>query len=222
MPALFAKEDTMFQQMLNASRAILLRPSVATFEEYERDDLGWALIYTLTAAVAAAVLRAIGALLQRAALEQQMASLEQQFGNSPMLPLMRNLIGGGGLVFTLIFTLIVAVIGFFIGVGIVYLLGRAFGGTGTFGEMAYDIALYSAPITVLSSLLGIIPIIGGLAALALGIYEIYLYWLSVQAGMNLPGSKALWVVLIPILVVVVLCCGIFVLAFLALLGASRS
>jgi hypothetical protein len=216
------KEDIMFQQMLNASRAILLRPSVATFEEYERDDLGWALIYTLIAAVAAAILRAVGGLLQRAALEQQMANLEQQLGNSPMLPFIRSMIGGGGLVFTLIFTLFATVIGFFLGVGIIYLLGRAFGGTGTFGEMAYDIALYSAPIAVLGALLGIIPIVGSLAALALGIYEIYLYWLSVQAGMNLPGSKALWVILIPILVVVLLCCGIFVLAFFVIAGASRS
>jgi len=212
----------MFQQMLNASRTILLRPSVATFEEYERDDLGWALIYILIAAVAAAILRAIGATLQRAALEQQIGNLEQQFGNSPMLPLMRSLMGGGGLVFTLVFTLFAAVIGFFIGVGIIYLLGRAFGGTGTFGEMAYDISLYSAPITVLSALLGIIPIVGGLATLALGIYQIYLYWLSVQAGMNLPGNKALWVILIPILVVVLLCCGVFVLLFLVIAGASRS
>lgn len=201
----------MFQQMLNASRAVLLRPSVATFEEYERDDLSWALIYTVIGAVVAAILRAVGALVQRAAMQQQFAALEQQFGNSPMLPIVRSLIGGGGLVATLVFTLFAAVIGFFIGVGIIYLLGRAFGGTGTFGEMAYNIALYSTPITVLASLFSIIPIVGGLVALLLGIYQIYLNWLSIQAGMNLPGGKALWVILIPLIVVVVLCCGLFAL-----------
>jgi len=212
----------MFQQMLNASRAVLLRPSVATFEEHERDDLGWALIYTLIAAVAAAILQTIAAVVQRAALEQRMATLEQQFGNSPVLPILRTLIGGGGLVFSLVFTLIFTLFFFFLFVGIFYLLGRAFGGTGTFGELAYDIALYSAPITVLASLLGIIPIVGGLVALLLSIYQIYLNWLSVQAGMNLPGSKALWVILIPLLVILLLCCGIFVIGFLTLLGASRS
>jgi hypothetical protein len=211
----------MFQQMLNASRAVLLRPSVAAFEEHERDDLKWALIYTLIAAVAAAILRAIGGLLQRAALEQQMADLQQRLGNSPILPIMRTLIGGG-LVFSLVGTLIFTIIFFFFFVGILYLLGRAFGGTGTFGELAYDIALYSAPITVLASLFGIVPIVGGLVALLLSIYEIYLNWLSVQAGMNLPGSKALWVILIPLLVILLLCCGIFTIALLALLGASRS
>ena len=182
----------------------------------------WALIYTRIAAFAAAILRAVGGLLQRAALEQQMANLEQQFGNSPMLPLMRSLMGGGSLVLTLVGTLFATVIGFFIGVGVIYLLGRIFGGTGTFGEMAYDIALYSAPMTVLAALVGIIPILGALVALLLVIYQIYLNWLAIQAGMNLPGSKALWVILIPILVVVLLCCGIFVIAFLVIAGASRS
>ena len=34
----------MFQQMLNSSIAVLTRPSVGTFEEHERNDLGWAVI----------------------------------------------------------------------------------------------------------------------------------------------------------------------------------
>lgn len=214
----------MLQQMLNASRAVLLRPSVATFEEYERDDLSWALIYTAIGAVAAAILRAIGALLQRATVEQQLSAFEQQFGDSPMLPIMRGLVGGGGLVFTLLFTLIVAVLGFIIGVGIIYLLGRAFGGTGTFGEMAYNIALYSTPLTVLAALFGIIPVVGALVGLLLVIYQIYLNWLSIQAGMNLPGSKALWVILIPLIVIVVLCCGIFalIISFITIVRSQTS
>jgi hypothetical protein len=200
----------MFQQMLNASRAVLLRPSVATFEEHERDDLGWALIYTVIAAVAAAILRAIGAQLQRAALQAQLGNLERQLGDSPMLPLIRSLAGGGGLVASLIFTLIAAIIIFFLVVVVIYLLGRAFGGTGTFGELAYDISLYSAPLTVVAALFGIIPIVGGLVGLLIFIYEIYLIWLAVQAGMNLPGGKALWVILIPLIVLVVLCCALSV------------
>ena len=50
------KQGTMFQQMLNGSRAVLLRPSVSTFEEYERNDLSWALIYIAIAAAVTAIL----------------------------------------------------------------------------------------------------------------------------------------------------------------------
>lgn len=214
----------MFQQMLNASRAVLLRPSVATFEEFERDDLGWALIYTAVAAAIAGVLSAIASLIGRAALEQQLSGLEQQLGDSPALPLIRSMAGGGGVVFSLIVTPIIAIIGFLISVGIVYLLGRAFKGTGTYGEMAFNTALYSAPLTVISALLNLIPFVGALASLALAIYQIYLYWLSIQAGMNLPGNKALWVILIPILVVVVLCCvlGAALFSLLAIVSSQTS
>ena len=214
----------MFQQMLNASRAILLRPAVATFEEFERDDLSWALIYTTIAAVIAAILNAVGSLIGRAALEQQLGGFEQQLGDSPALPLLRSLIGGGGTVFSLFFTLIFSILGFLIFVGIIYLLGRAFGGTGTYGEMAYNTALYSAPLTVISALLGLIPVVGFLAGIVLAIYQLYLYWLSIQAGMNLPGNKALWVILIPLLVVLLLCCGLFALivSFITIVSRQTS
>jgi hypothetical protein len=149
-------------------------------------------------------------MLRRAALEQQLGSFEQQFGDSPLVPLLRGIAGGGGLVVTLVFTLAASIIGFLLFVGVIYLLGRAFGGTGTYGEMAYNTALYSAPLTVISALLAIIPIIGPLAGLLLVFYQLYLYWLSIQAGMNLPGNKALWVILIPVLVVVLLCCVAFI------------
>jgi hypothetical protein len=207
----------MFQQMLNASRAILLRPSVATFEEYERNDLTWALIYTAIAAVATAILSAIGFVIRGPANEAALQQFQDQFGGGGQLPPgVAALAGGGSLTAGIIAALFGAIIGFFIWTGIIYLLGRAFGGTGAFGELAYDVALFSAPLTVLNGLVSVISI-GPLACLtvivtiALGIYNLYLSWLSIQAGMNLPGNKALWVILIPFLVIVLLCCGLFAL-----------
>jgi hypothetical protein len=207
----------MFQQMLNASRAILLRPSVATFEEYERNDLTWALIYTAIAAVATAILSAIGFIIRGPANEAAFQQFQDQFGGGqPLPPGVAALAGGGSLTAAIIVGLFGAIIGFFIWTGIIYLLGRAFGGTGAFGELAYDVALFSAPLTVLNGLVSVISI-GPLACLtfivtiALGIYNLYLSWLSIQAGMNLPGNKALWVILIPFLVIVLLCCGLFAL-----------
>ncbi|HEX9369671.1 MAG TPA: Yip1 family protein [Roseiflexaceae bacterium] len=216
----------MFQQMLNASRAVLLRPSVATFEEHERNDLGWALIYVAIAAVASAILSAIGFVIRGPAMEATLQQLQQQLGR-PLPPFAGALVGGGGLTAAIISSLFGAIIGFLIWAGIVWLLGRAFGGTGAFGELAYDVALFSAPLTVLNaliSLLGIGPLacLTGIVSLALGIYNIYLTWLGIQAGMNLPGSKALWVILIPILVVLLLCCGLFALIFLAAAGMQQS
>jgi Yip1-like protein len=217
----------MFQQMLNASRAVLLRPSVSTFEEYERDDLGWATIYVAISAVIAAILGAISFTLNRPYMEQQLRDLERQLNGQPLPPFATTLMGGTSLTTAIISGLLGTLIAFFIWLGIIYLLGRAFGGTGSFGQVAYDVALFWAPIAVIRGLIGVISIgpiavIGGVVGLAVGLYNIYLSWLSIQAGMNLPGSKALWVILIPLLLLVVGCCGIIGVAVFALMGASTS
>jgi hypothetical protein len=215
----------MFQQMLNASRAVLLRPSVSTFEEYERNDLGWATIYVTISAVVAAILAAISFALNRPYLEQRMQDLQNQLNGQPLPPFATTLMGGTSITAAILSGLLGTLIAFFIWLGIIYLLGRAFGGTGSFGELAYDVALFWAPIAVIRGLIGVISIgpiafIGGLIGLAVGLYNIYLSWLSIQSGMNLPGGKALWVILIPILVLVIGCCGIIALVVFALTGAS--
>jgi Yip1-like protein len=215
----------MFQQMLNASRAVLLRPSVSTFEEYERNDLGWATIYVAISAVVAAILAAISFALNRPYLEQRMQDLQNQLNGQPLPPFATTLMGGTSITAAILSGLLSTLIAFFIWLGIIFLLGRAFGGTGSFGELAYDFALFWAPIAVIRGLIGVISIgpiafIGGLIGLAVGLYNIYLSWLSIQSGMNLSGGKALWVILIPILVLVIGCCGIIALVVFALAGAS--
>lgn len=201
----------MFQEMINGSVAVLTRPSVATFEEYEKNNLGWALIYSLIAGMINAIISWIGSLV----FPQQVVDIPSM--EPGMATAQPNL-------FALIFiSLIGTTISLFIYWGIVYLLGRAFGGTGAFGELAYGFALFSAPLTVLGTLVGIIPFVGVFISFAVAIYNLYLTYLAIQSGMNLPANKALYVVLIllAIVVAIVLCIAIFFAAVIAaLLGVS--
>ncbi len=199
----------MFQQMINGSIAVLTRPSASTFEEHEQNNLGWALIYSLIAGLINAVLSWIGSLLfppRIPGLESDMAA------------------GQPSDIFFLIPTALIGTVVFLlIYWGIVYLLGRAFGGTGAFGELAYGFALFSAPLTVIGSLVGIIPFVGVVLSFAVSIYGLYMTYLAIQSGMNLPANKALYVVLIllAIGVAIVLCFVLFFAALIAaLLGAS--
>lgn len=167
--------------MINGSIAVLTRPSVATFEEHEQNNLGWATIYVVIGAVIVGILQAITAVIQGA------VSAPQTVQASPIGNIIGSVLG--------------ALIGFFIFLGIVYLLGRAFGGTGNFGELAFDISLYWAPLAVLQALVGVIAIgplaiLALLALLAVFGYNIFLTYLGIQSGMNLPSQKALYVVLI--------------------------
>lgn len=108
---------------------------------------------------------------------------------------------------------------FFIGVGILYLLAKAFGGTGTFLAQSYTFLLIGVPVGIVSGLLSLIPILGGLVAFGLSIYAIVLEVFAIMAVHRLSGGKATAVVLIPVGVIfLLLICG-FVFLF-ALIAAS--
>jgi len=160
-----------FQTMFNSSMAVLQHPSVATFEAHEKNDLQSATIYVAIGGLIAGVFGAIRASIQHTG------------------------VGSG-----IISGILGAIIGFYIYLGLVYLLGRAFGGTGQFGELGYDISLFSAPLTAVISLLAIVPVLGGIAALLIFLYEIYLTYLGIQSGMNLPKDKAIYVMVIIFLI----------------------
>jgi hypothetical protein len=209
----------MFQQMLNASLAVLRRPSVSTFEEFERDDLGAATVYVLLGALISGILGVIAFAIRRPFIGQPLRErpVDQPFAFDPaLMPQSWPTAIGGNLIGTLI--------GFFLFLGLVFLLGRAFGGTGTFGQLAYDISLFWAPLAVIQALISIFAIgplafLSGLALFAVGIYNLYLTYLGIQSGMNLPPNKALIIILIPFFLAIVLCC-VLALAVGALIGVS--
>ncbi len=208
----------MFQEMVNGSIAVLIRPSVSTFEEHEKNNLGWALIYSVIAGVINAILNAIRVALFPVTLTPEMQAQLEASGIDPATATAQP-----GLFGSILGAIIATVIGLLLAWGLTYLLGRAFGGTGEFGELAYDMALFGAPLTVIGSLLGLIPILGGIAAIGLAIYNLYLTYLAIQSGMNLPGNKALYVILIEFAIglALVLCIVLFFAAvFAAIIGAS--
>ena len=197
------------QYMLNGSRAVLTKPNPSTFEEYERNNLSWALIYISIAAVISAVLNAIAFVIQRPFVEAQLRDLQGQLGTDAPLG---AAVAQGSLVGSIVTGLFGTIIGFLIYMGIVYLLGRAFGGTGQFGELSFDFALFVAPLAVVNALVnvaGIGPLrfVTGIIGLAIAAYNLYLTYNSIQSGMNLQPRKALYVILTLIAIGLVLACG---------------
>lgn len=198
----------MLNAMLRGSWAIVLRPAVANFEEHERNAFGWALLYVALGATLTAVIGWLAHLIQAPFLERQYAVLfaelakveaatgqdlafEQLFTPaSPGIPIISNVL--------------LTLVGFLTYLGIVFLLGRALGGTGRLGELAYDLALFWVPVSVVSAVINALSIgffscLTAPVAIGVTIYGLYLTYLSVQSGMNLPARKALTLVLIPAL-----------------------
>ena len=167
-------------EMVNSSIVVLTKPSIATFETYERRGTTRdALIYVGVAAAAAGIVAFL-------------------FG----------LLGGiGAALGALIGGIVVPLISFFIFAYVLFFMGKQQGGTGTQDEVFYTCALYTAPILAVSGIISNIPILGCLlipVTLVLSIYQIYLGYLASRASMNLDQNKAIISVVVAILAQIVI------------------
>lgn len=100
---------------------------------------------------------------------------------------------------------VVSVVLFAIGVGIVQLLARMFGGRGTFDQLAYAMAAIVTPFYLVSgvlSLLSAIPFAGfcfGLLGFAVGIYVLVLEVMAVKGVNQFGWGQAIGSFLLPVL-----------------------
>jgi hypothetical protein len=94
-------------------------------------------------------------------------------------------------------------LGFFIWMGLLYLMAQAFRAQGTFLKQCYVSVLYLVPLGIVGSLLALIPSLG-LLSLAVFIYGIVLQVYALMAAHCLRGGEATAVVLLPALVILLL------------------
>lgn len=154
-------------EMINQSMQVLTKPSVETFERFERHGgQREATIYIMVAAAISAAVSLVFGLL-----------------NGVVAALLAGVLG-----------FILPVVGFYLFVFLVYFIGKQQGGTGTQDEVFYTMGLFVAPIQAVTGAVGAIPILNCLAfpvTLALGIYQIYLGYLGVRSSMNLAQTPAI-------------------------------
>lgn len=200
---------------------VLSKPGAATFAE-EAGKAEWGII--LIQLFALAIIGAILSTIQRATSAASTAALLNQLnansGTSTTTTQTTALTLSPAANFFI--SLAITLVFFFVAQGIYFGLAKAFGGQGSFTAQAYSALLYQTPIGILSSLLALIPILGGLASIALGIYGIVLAVFMIQGVHRLSGGKASAVILIPLGVVVLLVCILAIAAFALLAAAIRS
>ena len=175
---------------------VLTKPSAATFAE-EQGKAAWNIVWVqlLALAVISAVLGYFASLTGSSLIPTTMGSTTM----SPARHQAVAIIGSFG-------QIIGVPLGFFIGVGILYLIARAFGGQGTFLAQGYSYLLFDVPLGIITALLGLIPIFGGLVAIGVGIYALVLQIFSIMGVHRLGGGKATLVVFLPGIVVLALAC----------------
>lgn len=174
----------------NLWREVLTNP-VETFKKHEKKaDLGKAAMQLLIAGLIAGFFTGIGAVAGLAT-----AGSIGGVGAGMMGA------GMGLLTFiaALVMTPIIVVIGWLIGSGIIYVFAMIFGGKGNFTVQSHLIALYTAPLIIVSAILGLIPILGGVLSLLLGLYSLYLLTMALKQVHKVSTGKAVAIWLIPII-----------------------
>lgn len=169
-------------EMLNQSIKVLTRPSIATFEQYEkRGTQREALIYMAVAAAVGAVVALVFGIL----------GLFGEEGS--FFGLIRDFLGA----------FIGPVAGFFVFAYVLHWMGRQQGGTGTQDEVFYTVALYAAPILAINGVFANIPFINLFYLpiwFVLTLYQLYLAYLSSRSSLNLrDDTKAIISVVVAIL-----------------------
>jgi hypothetical protein len=91
------------------------------------------------------------------------------------------------------------------------LIAKLLGGQGDYSKFAYLASTYQAPLTIASSILSIIPFLGGCVALLIGIYTYVEAYYAVKVNYGLTSGRALAVILIPLaLLILILFCFVIV------------
>jgi hypothetical protein len=94
-------------------------------------------------------------------------------------------------------------------------VARALGGVGTFSQLAYAIAAYTAPISIVATIIGAIPLVNCLG-IFIAVYAIGLNILSIKAVHKFSWGRAVLssVLIIGVLLAVAACLVIVVLALM--------
>ncbi|HAJ37682.1 MAG TPA: hypothetical protein DCL15_18595 [Chloroflexi bacterium] len=196
----------MWQTWLKATTS----PNEATFADLRQKpeaNVTTAIIWMAIYGAVSAVVGIIGGLMFASTMRSVLPGVLEQLELPPaeaaqVEQALRAVTGGGfGMAgFASLANIVMAPLFFLIGVGIYFLLARLLGGNGDFGRYAYLNAAFAAPLGILTTLLSLVPFAGCISPL-ITIYSLVLVYFATKAEHQLSSGRAIWVVLIPVLVV---------------------
>ena len=174
----------------------LTKPATTTFTEILQDPKAKSSPY-LWVGLASLLGYIIAALLQSLFGSNTLGTVSEQLGSQV----------GAASAFTTIccapVSAIFAVGAFALSVGIYHLVAKMFQGQGTFSQLAFTMASFHVPLTVISLILAAIPWVS-ILTIPIGIYTIILTILAVKATHQFTTGKAVAVVVIPAILGVII------------------
>jgi len=111
--------------------------------------------------------------------------------------------GIGTFLLLLVITPIYFVISWLIGSGIIYIFAMIFGGKGGYETQSYLIAIYAAPLSIISAILILVPVAGPIVNFLIGLYALYLLTLALKQAHKVTTGKAVLIWIIPVAIVAI-------------------
>ncbi len=210
-----------YQNLMQKYINVLTKPNVAVYDA-EIPQANWmtVLIGVVAVTVVTLIFRLISALVFAGAVNSSFSQLQSQLnqqGSNVDLSFMNNLSGAS--VATAFGSIISVPLAFFLGAGLLFLMGRLFGGTGSnFMTHSYLLSLSWTPTRIIAAVLSIIPFVSILGSL-LFLYQIYHAGLALQSSQRMTSGRAQLAAWLPLLVGILLFCLIIVLCFGIILAA---
>jgi len=215
-----ARPDSVFQIWIRA----LTKPSEQTYAALASSPRATATTAYLWMFIASLIQFFLSTLVQR----QMFNNLQRygidvnQFGNR----------GGIGAILVGLFCVApimaaLSTLAFAVVTAIMQWLAKAFGGTGTYDQLAYALAAIAAPLTILGGVLGLfgaIPYAGicfGLLGALVGIYILVLQLLAIKGVNHIGWGGALGAYFIPVLVIGFVCACLTGVSIAALIPVIR-
>ena len=104
----------------------------------------------------------------------------------------------------------------FIGAGMTHICAKLLGGKGSFTKYYYLSSIIHVPIMIIGYAVGLVPCLGSLVSLALGIYSIYLIVIALRELHGFSTMRAIVAYILPILVLA----AIIAVLFVAIMGVA--
>ena len=212
---------SIFQTWINA----LTKPGEAFFAA-EREKSSAALSNALLWVFAASVISALLGVLQSSILSSAMGVFDQVMELLPSelqdeITTSEETGAAVGPTFSLSYIVFGPVL-FLIGTGIYHVLASLLGGRGgQYGRYTYLYSTFSAPLMILTSILGFIPVIGGVIGFVLGVYQMVLAYFATKVEYSLTKGRAIIVVVASVLFGMLLAACLNVVALVAILFIMR-
>jgi hypothetical protein len=171
-------------QILPFWQSLIRGPEPALAKEKGKGGLVDALVMVLIVAVISAIFAVLGLMVSTAV--------------NPTAAL-----GVVGIPMFFVGSLVMGAVFFFILSAVFYVISMVLGGKGSFSDQTYLFSLVYT-LSIISSVIGIIPILGAIASLVIGLFMLYLYALALKVVHGFSLMKALAIIIIPIIIVGIL------------------